>query len=232
MPRDRRLPAHVPTMSDAEVARIERWHERAYQAACTEGAETQTFAYLDRTIVVPPRVQPITPVSHLLGEAVLSEVDMGTGSGVNAILAAGTARDVVAVDINPHALAAARANAARNGVQARIDVRESDVFDDVEGSFDLMIFDPPFRWFAPRDIFEAATTDENYTAMTTFFRGARSRLSARGRMLIFFGSSGDIDYLTKLMEAEGFDREVVATQDLEKEGHHVAYFTFRVTPRS
>jgi release factor glutamine methyltransferase len=38
---------------------------------------------------------PVTPVSHLLGEAVLAHVrdgdrvlDMGTGSGVNAVLAA------------------------------------------------------------------------------------------------------------------------------------------------
>ncbi|MGH7722919.1 MAG: ABC transporter permease, partial [Candidatus Dormibacteria bacterium] len=74
-----------------------------------EGASAQTFDYLGRTIVVPPEVQPITGMSHLLGEAVLAEVragdrvlDMGTGSGVNAILAASTATSVLAVDISPH----------------------------------------------------------------------------------------------------------------------------------
>jgi release factor glutamine methyltransferase len=106
--------------------------------------------------VVPRQVMPIVPMSHLLGEVVLSEVtatdqvlDMGTGSGVNAILAASRSLDVVAVDINFHALAAARDNAARNGVADRIEVRHSDVLSNVDGAFDLIIFDPPFRWSPP-----------------------------------------------------------------------------------
>jgi len=69
-------------------------------------------------------------MSHLLGEAVLAEVrdgdrvlDMGTGSGVNAILAATKSTDVVAVDINPRAVEAAQADVERNGVTDRVDVR-------------------------------------------------------------------------------------------------------------
>lgn len=142
--------------------------------------------------MVPPQVQPITGMSHLLGEAVLEEVresdrvlDMGTGSGVNAILAASKAAEVVAVDINPVAVEAARNNAAYNGVADRIAIRRSNVFSNVDGEFDLIIFDPLFRWFAPRDLLEAATTDENYRAMTTFFREARRYLALNGRMLIF-----------------------------------------------
>src|SRR5215510_2630395 len=113
----------VPTVSDEYVAQIRRWHEGAYARGRAETAEAQTFDYLGRVIVVPPEVMPITPVSHLLGQAVLDEVrpgdrvlDMGTGSGVNAILAASAAHRVLAVDINPYALDAARANAERNGV--------------------------------------------------------------------------------------------------------------------
>ncbi|MGH3575022.1 MAG: methyltransferase [Pseudonocardiaceae bacterium] len=63
-----------------------------------------------------------------------------------------------------HALAVARDNALRNGVADRVEVRRSDVFSNVDGRFDLIVFDPPFRWFAPRDVLEAATTDENYGA--------------------------------------------------------------------
>lgn len=228
---------YVPTVSAEDAERIRQWHENAYRAAHAEAGSGRTFNYLGITLVVPPEVQPIMGLSHLLGQAVLEEVrendrvlDMGTGSGVNAILAASKATDVVAVDINPHAVCAARENAERNGVADRVEARYSDVFSFVDGKFDLIIFDPPFRWFAPRDLLEAATTDENYQAMTSFFRNAKQYLTGKGRMLIFFGSSGDLGYLKRLADEEGFSMEVVAQQDLVKDDWRVDYFTFRLTP--
>jgi release factor glutamine methyltransferase len=227
---------YVPTVSDQDAERIQRWHENAYRAWHAEAGSGRRFTYLGITLVVPPEVMPITGVSNLLGQAVLADVrendrvlDMGTGSGVNAILAASNATDVVAVDINPHAVAAARRNAERNGVADRVEVRQSDVFSAVDGTFDLIVFDPPFRWFAPRDLLEVAMTDENYQAMTAFFRNAKQYLAPNGRMLIFFGTSGDLGYLKQLADEEGFTTQVVAQQDLVKDDWRVEYFTFRLT---
>jgi release factor glutamine methyltransferase len=230
-------PAHVPLMSPEHAERLRRWHDNAYETARREaGTGDQTFTYLGRTFVVPPQVMPITAVSHLLGEAVLAEVrdddrvlDMGTGCGVNAILAAATAREVLAVDVSPQAVDAAIRNAERNGVADRIRVRCSDVFSDVDGTFDLIVFDPPFRWFAPRDLLEAASADENYRSLTTFFRQVRPHLSDRGRLLVFFGTSGDLSYLERLADEAGFIREVLAQLGLVKDGWPVEYFTFRMT---
>ena len=228
---------YTPTMSPDDVDRIRRWHEDAYRRGAVDA--DQTFHYLGHTLVVPPDVQPINPMSDLLGRAVLTEagpddrvLDMGTGSGVNAILAASRGATVVAVDINPNAVEAARANAKANGVADRVDVRLSDVFATVDGRFDLIVFDPPFRWFAPRDRREAAMTDEHYRAMTTFFRQARAHLTERGRMLIFFGTSGDLGYLTGLAQREGFRSEVIDRRDLVKDGWRVEYLTFRMTPEA
>src|SRR5262245_55563256 len=225
-------------MSTEDVERIRCWHERAYREARAEAGEGQTFEYLGRTLVVPPDVHPITGVSHLLGQAVLDEVrdgdqvlDMGTGSGVNAILAASKAAYVLAVDVNPEAVSAARRNAERNGVADIVEVRHSDVFAAVDGEFDLVIFDPPFRWFAPRDLLEMGSSDENYRAMTAFFGEVRAHLSARGRMLIFFGTSGDLAYLRTLADEAGFSTEVLSTQAITREGVRVEYFTFRMAPR-
>lgn len=229
---------YVPTLPPDHVERIRRWHENAYRAARAEGAEEQTFAYLGRTIVVPPGVQPIAGMSHLLGEAVLDEVaesdrvlDMGTGSGVNAVLAASKAAEVLAVDISPAAVEAARRNAERNGVADRVEVRLSDVFSAVDGRFDLIVFDPPFRWFAPRDMFERASTDEGYRTMAAFFAGARGHLTPHGRMLVSFGTSGDLGHLRALAHEAGFASETVATRSLVRDGLQVDYFTFRMTPK-
>jgi release factor glutamine methyltransferase len=226
---------YTPTVSADAVDRMRRWHEDAYRRGKVD--TEQTFDYLGQTIVVPPDVQPINPMSDLLGRAVLAEagptdrvLDMGTGSGVNAILAATAGAAVVAVDINPYAIEAARRNVTANGVADRVDVRHSDVFSHVDGEFDLIVFDPPFRWFTPRDQFEMAMADENYRALTTFFRQARRHLTERGRMLIFFGTSGDLGYLTRLADAERFRSEVVARRELVKDDWHVEYLTFRMVP--
>jgi release factor glutamine methyltransferase len=226
-------------MTGERAEKLREWHEAAYSQGRAEGGSTgRTFDYLGLTLVVPPDVMPIAGVSHLLGNAVLAEarpedrvLDMGTGSGVNAILAARTAGSVLAVDVNPSALDAARANAERNGVADRIEVRHSDVFSAVDGRFDLIVFDPPFRWFAPRDRLEMAMADENYRALTEFFAQAREHLTAGGRMLIFFGTSGDLDYLHRLADEAGFDSEILATDGFLREGFRVDYYTYRMTLR-
>jgi len=167
--------SYTPMMSSEDTEDLRRWHERAYQERRAQAVRDQIFDYLGLSIVVPPDVQPVTGVSHLLGEAVLAEVeaaekvlDMGTGSGINAILAASQGAQVIAVDVNPHALEATWANADRNGIGDRIEIRRSDVFSTVDEVFDLIIFDPPFRWFTPRDLLEAATADKDYRVLTTF----------------------------------------------------------------
>ena len=225
-----------PTLPEEHVEQIRISHDRAYAEELEAGSADRTFDYLGFSIVVPPQVMPITPMSHLLGECVLAEaapgdhiLDMGTGSGVNAILAASRGADVLAVDNSAVAVDAARANVARNGVSELVEVRQSDIFSAVTGLFDWILFDPPFRWFKPRSLTESVMADEGYQALTRFFRGARSHLSSGGRMLLFFGTSGDIGYLERLMAEEGFGREVAAHDHLDRDGWTVDYFTFLVS---
>lgn len=145
-------PAYLPMMPNERVEILRRWHENALEGA--RRTETITTTFLGRTFVVPPEVIPPNPMG--LGESVLLEVrendrvlDMGTGCGVNGILAASKSRQVVAVDVNPIAVECAKGNAKRNGVANRVVVRESDIFQNLSGKFDLILFDPPFRWFRP-----------------------------------------------------------------------------------
>jgi release factor glutamine methyltransferase len=223
-------------MPAERAQKIREWQNAIF--ASEEHRQSVATSYLGLDLRVPHQVHAPAPMSVLLGEAVLDEVretdrvlDMGTGSGVNAILAASKSSDVVAVDVNPFAVECARENAARNAVSERIDVRESDVFEKVDGTFDLIVIDPPFRWFAPRDIRERSTTDENYRAMTDFFRQVNDYLRDDGRILVFFGTSGDLDYLHRLIDEAGLERETLATRTLVKDGLDVEYFTYRLTRR-
>jgi len=70
-------------------------------------------------------------------------LDLGTGSGVQALLADDHSDAVVATDHNPRAVAFARLSAALNGVD--LDVREGDLLAPVVGdAYDLVVSNPPF----------------------------------------------------------------------------------------
>ena len=77
------------------------------------------------------------------GELVL---DMGTGCGMLAVLAAEKADEVLAVDINPYAIKCARKNAEINGVKDKVELLLGDLFEPIKpkGIFDLIIFNAPY----------------------------------------------------------------------------------------
>lgn len=70
-------------------------------------------------------------------------IDLGTGSGVHAILASDHCDKVVAVDINPRAIEFARFNGALNGID-NIEFVLSDLFNSVESTCDLLVANPPY----------------------------------------------------------------------------------------
>jgi release factor glutamine methyltransferase len=224
---------HVPMMSHAEALRRIAWQDKVYKEHLR--CPTQlSLDFLGRKLVVHRNVfAPVSREFNLMSTTVLKEVkerdavlDMGTGSGIQAILAASKAKRVLAVDVNPDAVRCARRNVALNGLTRRVKVLRSNVFEKVRGRFDLILFDPPFRWTAPRDLWEICSADEGYETLRTFLREGKRHLTKNGRIIVSFGTSGDIAYLKHLIRQNGFRRE----QLLKK--HHKQgwiYFTFRLT---
>lgn len=76
---------------------------------------------------------------------------------------------------------------------------------------------------------EAAIADEGYAGLGRFFGGVRSRLRRGGRILLFFGTSGDQDHVLALVDAAGLRGEVVATRELVRGERTIVYSTFRLT---
>ncbi|GAA1914048.1 class I SAM-dependent methyltransferase [Nocardioides lentus] len=75
---------------------------------------------------------------------VTDALDLGTGCGVQAFHLAGHADRVVATDVNPRALWAARFNADLNDLRG-VEVRDGSFFEPVRGErFDLITTNPPF----------------------------------------------------------------------------------------
>ena len=75
---------------------------------------------------------------------VRSTLDLGTGCGTQALLAAPHSDRVVAVDRNPRAVRLATFNARLNGL-SHVECLEGDFFEPVRGeTFDLVVTNPPF----------------------------------------------------------------------------------------
>jgi release factor glutamine methyltransferase len=227
---------YEPTLGAERVEWIRAWHQAAYEAALDEGEGGQHFTYHGLELDVPADVMPITATSHLLGDAVHERarrgarvLDMGCGCGVNAILAARRGALALAVDVNEAAVEATRANAERNGVADRVEAKVSDVFSHVEGEFDLIAFDPPYRWFEPRDRLEAAMSDPGYRTLRTFFSRARGHLAPGGSILVAFATSGDLDYLRRLVARAGLREAPVAQSHLGVGGSGVDYVVLALT---
>jgi len=71
-------------------------------------------------------------------------LDLGTGSGVQALHAARHAASVTATDVNPRALHFTRLTAALSGLDS-IETRQGSLFEPVPGeTFDLVVSNPPF----------------------------------------------------------------------------------------
>ena len=73
-------------------------------------------------------------------------LDMGTGCGILAVLAAEKAKRVVAVDINPYAIECAIKNAQTNEGKEKIEFRRGDLFQSIKQneSFNVILFNSPY----------------------------------------------------------------------------------------
>jgi len=107
--------------------------------------------YVDTRVIVPR-----SPIAELLEqglapwvepESVQAVLDMCTGSGCLAILAALAFPDarVDAVDVSPDALDVARRNVADYRLQDRLALHRSDLFDQLPaGAYDVIVCNPPY----------------------------------------------------------------------------------------
>ena len=64
---------HEPMMPAERARKIREWQDTVFESEMARTEETRV-EYLGLTLRIPPQVQPITGMSHLLGTAVTDEV--------------------------------------------------------------------------------------------------------------------------------------------------------------
>lgn len=128
-------------------------------------------------------------------------LDMGTGSGIQAVEAAakpGVSR-VVAVDVNPAAVEAAKRRADGRGVAGKIEFITSDLFEDMEGVFDWIVFNPPYLpGEGGADEASWSGGESGAETVRRFLHDARSHLKKCGSILMVYSDHtglGEDDFM-------------------------------------
>lgn len=140
------------TLSDEDAAPSVLLHPQSFVDADGVG-EWWIASDLDElalgSALPPDHVLGVGGASRTLAELIIPNpvaraLDLGTGCGIQALLVARHAGEVVATDISARALAFAEINARLNGV-SNIRFRQGSMFEPVAGeAFDLIVSNPPF----------------------------------------------------------------------------------------
>jgi methylase of polypeptide subunit release factors len=142
-------------------------------------------------------------------------LDLGTGSGVGALFAARRGFRVVAVDVNPEAARCARINALLHHLEARIEVRQGDLFAPVAGErFDLVLFNPPFFRGEPANDLDRAWRGTD--VLERFAAGLSAVLTPAGQALLALSTDGDGAALLRAL-AGSLTVEVASRRDFGNE---------------
>jgi SAM-dependent methyltransferase len=121
-------------------------------------------------------------------EPVRRAVDIGCGAGVGAVLIARARHDaqVIAVNINPRALRLTAVNAELAGV-SNVTAYHSDLLASVEGSFDLIVANPPYMNDQYQRAYRHGGGALGEALSVRIVREALPRLNIGGTLLLYTG---------------------------------------------
>ena len=139
-------------------------------------------------------------------------LEVGCGIGVAAILAAKNHHNqVVALDINPTAVKLTTENAAKHGVTKLVEARQSDVFSKLAATekFDTIFWDLPYVYTEANQeqeltLLQRSVSDPGYRHIEMFLADAPKYLKPAGRIIVGFGSNGDLERFSALVKKNHF----------------------------
>jgi release factor glutamine methyltransferase len=156
-------------------------------------------------------------------------LDIGTGSGILAIMGAQLGAQVVATDINPRAVACAKANVLRNGCGSSVTLVESDLFDSLgDKKFDIIMFNPPYLVRAPEGPYATAMQGGvDLAVIKRLAAGAAHYLTLHGFLLLLLSTDAPIASLFSIFAGTRYSTDILQRRN----GLFEEFLVCKITPQ-
>jgi len=176
--------------------------------------------YYGLEIKLHPQVYEPAEDTFLLAENLAvkegdATLDVGTGTGLIALLMARKARFVLGVDVNPIAVELARENARLNGIK-NVEFRLSDLFEQVKGKFDVITFNAPYLPGEPEEPIDLALVggETGREVLDRFIDEVANYLKSGGTVQIVQSSITGVEETLERLEKAGLTAKVAAKRHL------------------
>jgi release factor glutamine methyltransferase len=139
-------------------------------------------------------------------------LDMGTGSGILAVGASEKPEviEVIAVDSDARAI-----DELKKKRISKIKTFQGNMFLNIGGNFDVIIFNPPYLPFDEDDPDVALDGGEKgYELIERFLHGAKNYISPRGFILLVFSSRTGKEDVDRIIKEEGYESETLEQKSL------------------
>jgi release factor glutamine methyltransferase len=174
-------------------------------------------------LVVSPKVYEPAEDSYLLASYAKNlsgtVLDMGTGCGIVCLYASFYAKKAIGVDINPKAIECAKKNAQLNNIK-NVEFYISDLFSNVKGKFDFILFNPPYlptsKEETLKDSYENMAFDGGKDGLEVFLKFSEqlpSFLNQKAKVLVVISSLHDgIEKACNILEKQVGYTKIIAEE--------------------
>lgn len=175
--------------------------------------------YIECDEVYPPAEDTFLLIDNLIVDDGFDVLEIGTGTGLVSIFASLHCSNVTSTDINPHAIKCAEHNIKLNN-RSNISIIKSDLFEDIEGVYDLIIFNTPYL-----PVTEEEHIDDDYSkawdggengreTIDKFLEQAPNYLKKEGIIQLVQSSLSDNEKTIKKLEKKGLKAEITAQEHI------------------
>lgn len=149
--------------------------------------------------VFPPYIENRLIIDHVVFDKNDRVLDICSGSGILSIHAGLNCKEVIATDINPHAIKNIKINAKKYNIQHKVQAIKADTYPKNSSTkFNKILSIPPFSNKKANSIVEKSVWDYKHKTIKKIFAELKNHLTQNGELYLIWSSIGGFDTIFSL----------------------------------